>query len=121
MSQENVEIAREVFAGAFARWDLDGALQLIDAECVMDWSASVAPYRTSTTVTRIFALSPLSCHSKSGASPARAASAPSRFERFKSATITSSFSCDIALSSEPAGRGSPTVEWFDSVAAPLRP
>jgi hypothetical protein len=44
MSQENVEIAKEVFARAFVRWDLDGALQLIDAECVMDWSASVAPY-----------------------------------------------------------------------------
>jgi ketosteroid isomerase-like protein len=44
MSQENVEIAREVFARAFVRWDLDSALQLIDDECVMDWSASVAPY-----------------------------------------------------------------------------
>jgi ketosteroid isomerase-like protein len=44
MSQENVEIAREVFDRAFVRWDLDGALQLIDAEGVMDWSASVAPY-----------------------------------------------------------------------------
>jgi ketosteroid isomerase-like protein len=45
MSQENVEIAREVFHRAFVRWDLDGALQLIDAEGVMDWSASLAPYR----------------------------------------------------------------------------
>jgi ketosteroid isomerase-like protein len=44
MSQEIVEIAREVFDRAFVRWDLDGALQLIDAEGEMDWSASLAPY-----------------------------------------------------------------------------
>jgi ketosteroid isomerase-like protein len=45
MSRENVKIAREVFDRAFVRWDLDGALQLIDAQGVMDWSASLAPYR----------------------------------------------------------------------------
>ena len=45
MSQENLEIAREVFDRAFVRWDLDGALQLIDSQAVMDWSVSLAPYR----------------------------------------------------------------------------
>jgi ketosteroid isomerase-like protein len=45
MSRENVEIAREVFDRAFIHWDLDGALQLIDADGLMDWSASLAPYR----------------------------------------------------------------------------
>jgi ketosteroid isomerase-like protein len=45
MSQENVEIAREVFQRAFVRWDLDGALQLVDSACVMDWSTSLAPYK----------------------------------------------------------------------------
>ena len=44
MSQENLEIATEAFERAFVHWDLDGALQLIDAEGVMDWSASLAPY-----------------------------------------------------------------------------
>ena len=40
-----MRIARDVFELAFVRWDLDGALQFVDERCVMDWSASLAPYR----------------------------------------------------------------------------
>ena len=44
MSQENVEIVRKVLDLAFVRRDFDAALRLFDAEGVVDWTDSRAPY-----------------------------------------------------------------------------
>ena len=44
MSQENVEVVRTVLDLVFVRRDFDAALRLIDAEGVVDWTDSRAPY-----------------------------------------------------------------------------
>jgi ketosteroid isomerase-like protein len=44
MSQENVEVVRTILDLAFVRRDFDAALRLIDAEGVVDWTHSRAPY-----------------------------------------------------------------------------
>jgi ketosteroid isomerase-like protein len=44
MSQENLEVVRTVLYLVFVRRDLDAALRLIDAEGVVDWTDSRAPY-----------------------------------------------------------------------------
>jgi ketosteroid isomerase-like protein len=44
MSQENVEVVRTILDLAFVRRDFDAALRLFDAEGVVDWTDSRAPY-----------------------------------------------------------------------------
>ena len=44
MSQENVDVVRTVFDLVFVKRDFDAALRLIDAEGVVDWTDSRAPY-----------------------------------------------------------------------------
>ena len=44
MSQENVEVVRTVLDLVFVKRDFDAALRLIDAEGVVDWTDSRAPY-----------------------------------------------------------------------------
>jgi ketosteroid isomerase-like protein len=44
MSQENVKVVRTVLDLVFVRRDFDAALRLIDAEGVVDWTDSRAPY-----------------------------------------------------------------------------
>ncbi len=44
MSQENVEMVRTVLDRSLSNGDFDAALRLIDAEGVMDWTDSRAPY-----------------------------------------------------------------------------